>query len=426
MAVRNLKLKNTKSVLALSLLAGLTMGNEGCEQAKDRVLKLDVEIGSIAARPIKMPSGETIDFNYVANSLFYQQVQSNGHFVMMGAIPSVTSTTSTLASQAKLNAKIKKGLAKASDAKVSTLDEQVLGKYGFMDQLAEKAEAALVSNSRNSLAPSIANQSATATAANPNEVPLCVYDLPHSKLQGEVVSFEANWGVGVGVGYGTDGTQIPTGNVAGSVKFNSARLQMGLRNTHLLSNEILGAATGVASQSTVNFSLNILTALLGLDFFYKTPLANVVTSAMDKSLDKVVEDMIAQKSANKTWDEVWESRVIYDPEISDNDTYIAMRGGYRYNMRVGDTFSISNMHYKWSDDSKPCESTLKYEIPGNKLAEVEVVQVGNNVAVAKVTKWLVEENIKAGAQVKILKLGLTAEEAKAKAALAKKQAKLKK
>jgi hypothetical protein len=414
--------KNTKALLALTALAGLTMGNEGCEQAKDRVLKMDVEIGAVSARTITMPSGEKIDFNYVSNSLFYQQIQSNGHFVMMGAIPSASSAQAAAVAKSKLNAKIARGLAKAKDANVSSADEKVLEKFGFMDQLAEKAAALSAPvQSKSSLVSGGLGGTATTTPTTASEVPMCVYDLPHAKLAGEVVSFEANWGVGVGIGYGTDGATIPTGGVAGSVKFKSSRLQMGLRSTHTLTGQILGAAPGVASQSEVNFGLDLASALLGLDFFYKTPLAKVVTSAMDKSLDKVVEDMITQKSAKNSWDDVWESRVIYDPEISDNDTYIAMRGGYRYNMRVGDTFTISNMHYKWENDAKPCESPLKYEIPGNAIAQVEVVQVGDNVAVAKVTKYLAEEIIKPGAQVKILNLYVTPEEAKAKAALAKYQ-----
>lgn len=399
--------KNTKAVIALSLLAGLTMGNEGCEKAKDRVLKLDVEVGAVNARTITMPSGERIDFNYVANALFYQSVQSDGHFVMMGAVPTVTSTVASL--------KAPKSLLKSSKVKALSKDETVLQKFGFMDQLKEKATAQLTSSS---LAPT-----AVQAAAAASEVPLCVYDLPHAKLSGEVVTFEANWGVGIGVGYGSDGVAIPTGGVAGSVKVNSAKLQVGVRTTHNLTGEILGAAPGKASQTAVNFGLDLASALLGLDFFYKTPLAGVVTSALNKGLDGVVADMITQKSQIGKWDDVWESRVIYDPEIADNDTHVAIRGGYRYNMRVGDTFTVQNMHYKWADDSKPCESALKYEIGGVKLAELEVIEIGDNVAVAKVTKWLVEENIRAGAKIKLLKMYVTPEEAKAKAALAKAQAK---
>ena len=60
-------------VVPLFAIAGLSMGNQSCQSATTtaRVLKMDIEIGTLKARSVKLPNGEVIDFPYVANSLFH-------------------------------------------------------------------------------------------------------------------------------------------------------------------------------------------------------------------------------------------------------------------------------------------------------------------------------------------------------------------
>ncbi|MES2962655.1 MAG: hypothetical protein V4760_02115 [Bdellovibrionota bacterium] len=384
--------RQLKTLVLAFAMAGLTMGNEGCEEAKTRVLKLDVEVGRIAAQPIKLPSGETINFPYVANSLFYRSVMNSDHFVMMNPVPAPA--PATLAAQSKLTAKVATGLASKGDGEISSHDEAVLSKYDFLKKLPATGTSSKGVNAKS-----------VSQAATLAPLPICLYDLPQAQLKGEVVSFEATWGVGIGIGYGSNGSPIDSGKVAGSVQFKQSRLDIGLRSEDPLNHLLLAQAGGVSHESTVNLGIDFNAGLpIGLDLFFKTPLANVVMSAFDKALVTIIGDYKKMRSDNNSWDDVWESRVMYDPDIVDNDTYIAFRGGYRYGMKKKDTFNVTNMYYKWEKD--PCTSALKYKITRTPtpVAEVEVVDVGDNVAVAKVTKYLIEQRIEPGAQVTVAKL----------------------
>lgn len=393
---------STKQLKTLALVlatAGLSMGNEGCEEAKTRVLKLDVEVGRIAAQPIRLPSGEVINFPYVANSLFYRSVMNTDHFVMMNPVPAPA--PSTLAAQSKLSAKVVSGTAAKGDGDVSSQDEKILEKYGFLDQLVVQDDPKVSSK--------VGTQSAVGT------LPICLYDLPQAQLKGEVVSFEATWGVGVGIGYGSNGSPIDSGKVAGNVNFKQSRLDVGMRAEDPLNHLLMAQAGGVSHQSEVNLGIDFTAGLpIGLDLFFKTPLANVVMSAFDKGLGKMIVDFKDMRSDRGSWDDVWESRVMYDPEIVDGDTHIAFRGGERYMMKKGDKFTVTNMYYKWEVD--PCTSALKYKIPRTPtpVADLEVIGVGDNIAVAKVLKYHIEQRIEPGAQVKILELKQPVAQAKKK------------
>jgi hypothetical protein len=384
--------KQIKTAVLLTMLAGLSMGNESCQQANTRILKMDADIGTIAAQPVVMPSGERIDFGYVANSLFYQSVMSNDHFVISNAIPTPTTTLAgnMVASKATLAQKMVASVFGSAQSN----DEKIISDYGFMHQLQSKAA-------------NLANITAKAESATPvsaSDMPACLYNLPQAKLGGEIVSFETNFGAGLSIGYGPNGSVTSPSGVAGSVNFTSTRLQMGLRAVDPLNNLLMASATGVSSQSNVKFNVNLLSALLGLDFFYKTPIASVVSSAMNKSLATVVTDLIKQKSLSGSWGDTWESRVVYDPEVANGDTQILMRGGSRYGMMVGDQFTVTNMRYKWVAD--PCTSALQYKVPTSPtpVANVTIVAVGDNVAVGHVDQYLIDERILPGAQVKLLKM----------------------
>lgn len=385
----------------MMMIAGLSMGNQSCEQAntQSRVLKMEVEIGTLNARPVQLPTGETVDFPYVVNSLFYRQVMNNDHFVISNAVPTPLSVASSSGSAGTLSAKAVSESSLSSEGDlISNEDEKVLERFGFMNKLREQARAAgTQSQSQDGLASKTSDPYA--------ELPACLYDLPQARLGGEVISFEATWGAGIGVGYGQGGSSLP-GNAAGRVNFSSSKLEIGLRTDDPLSRNTIAIADGVANQSKVAFGVDFNAGLpIGLDFFFNTPLSDVIRKSMDRGLDKIVEAYLAIPDMENSWDNVWESRVVYDPVIVDYDTHIAFRGGYRAGVQVGDKFEIKNLHYLW--EGTPCASRLKYRIPltTDPIAEVEVVQNGDNVSVARVTKALTEDaRILPGAQVKILAL----------------------
>lgn len=378
-------MKIQRAFFLVGAIGFLSMGNQSCEEAaqKSRVLKMEIELSSLKARPVRMPTGEVIDFPYVANSLFYRQVMDHDHFVITNPVPSpLTGSSGSFKVQ---DPKLSKTSAAAEDGLVSSRDLTVLNRYGFLAQTSDT------------------NTQSKVEASATSDLPACLYDLPQALLGGEVISFEATWGVGLGVGYGVGGELAS--KIGGNVQFEQSKLEIGLRTDDPLTQQAIAIGDGVAHQSKVNFGIDFAAGLpIGLDFFFKTPITDVIRSAMTKGLDKVVDRYTNMISTNKDWNEVWESRVLYDPELVNNDTHIAFRGGYRASVQVGDTFTITNTHYAW--EGAACYTRLKYKIPltVTPVAEAQVVTVGDNVSVAVITKYLIEQKIKPGAMVKVLKL----------------------
>ncbi len=376
-----------KTGVLLAMAATLSMGAESCQKASERVLKMDIELGNINAQSILMPSGERIDFQWVANALFYQSVMTNDHFVIMNEIPTpqtVTKTSLANNNKASLFSKV----ISTVWASAQNENEQLMEQYGFGAQLRTKQRAI--------------SQGYSKPGDDPSEIPECLYNMPQAQLAGEVVSFESNFGAGLSIGYGTNGA-FQNAPVGGSVEFKSTRLQMGMRAVDPLNGTITAAAQGVKNQSDIKFGVNLASILLGLDFFYKTPIASVVSGAMDSSL-KTIVGSISKTSQTNSWADAWESRVMYDPEVVNGDTQILIRGGSRYGMLVGDQFTVTNMRYKWKGEA--CASKLEYRVPttATPVANVTIVAVGPDVAVAKIDRYMIEDRILPGAQVKLLKM----------------------
>ncbi len=388
-----------KSMIPIFVIAGLSMGNEGCEEQQDkpRVLKMDIEIGTLKGRVVKMPNGETVDFPYVANSLFYRQVINHDHFVIGNPVP----TSLMLASQGgQFKAQ---GITDASSAEaapsglVSGRDVAVLEQYSLLRQT--RLEGQSLMQGRVSEREVVEGKT---TAAEVSKLPACLYDLPQSLLGGEVISFQMTGGGGIGIGYGPGG-DLP-GSAAGRIDFQSSKLELGLRTDDPLTQQAIAIGDGIARQSQVQFGLDFVPGIpIGISFFYNTPITDVIRNAMDDGLNQIVDRYKNLLSTNKDWNEVWESRVIYDPEIVNNDTHIAFRGGYRAGVKIGDTFQVTNLHYAW--EGAACYTRLKYKIPltVSPIAEATVVSVGDNVSVA-IVKYLMEQKIQPGAQIKVLKL----------------------
>ncbi len=388
-----------KSMIPIFVIAGLSMGNEGCEEQQDkpRVLKMDIEIGSLKGRVVRLPNGESVDFPYVANSLFYRQVINHDHFVIGNPVP----TSLMLASQGgQFKAQ---GVTDASSAEaapsglVSGRDVAVLENYGLLRQT--RLEGQSLMQGRTSEREVVEGK---ASASQVSKLPACLYDLPQSLLGGEVISFQMTGGGGIGIGYGPGG-DLP-GSAAGRINFQSSKLELGLRTDDPLTQQAIAIGDGVARQSQVQFGLDFVPGVpVGISFFYNTPITDVIRNAMDDGLNQIVDRYKNLLSTNKDWNEVWESRVIYDPEIVNNDTHIAFRGGYRAGVKIGDTFQVTNLHYAWKGAA--CYTRLMYKISltVTPIAEATVVSVGDNVSVA-VVKYLTEQKIQPGAQVKVLKL----------------------
>jgi hypothetical protein len=388
-----------KALIPLVMIAGLSMGNEGCEEKPEsaRVLKMDIEIGALKGRMVRLPNGESVDFPYVANSLFYRQVINHDHFVIGNPVPSSLGLLSSGGSFKTMKADDASSGEAAPSGLVSGKDVSVLDQYGLLKSTRIEGASLLSGEMKER---EVVEGKATASAVT--KLPACLYDLPQALLGGEVISFEATGGGGIGIGYNSGGDVA--GGVGGRINFEQSRLEIGLRTDDPLSQQAITIGDGVAHQSRVAFGIDFVPGVpVGLNFFFNTPITDVIRNAMDVGLDAIVDRYKVLLSVNRDWNEVWESRVIYDPEIVNNDTHIAFRGGYRAGVQVGDTFNVTNLHYAW--EGAACYTRLKYKIPltTTPVAEATVVSVGDNVSVA-VVKYLMDQKIQPGAQIKVLAL----------------------
>lgn len=389
MQISFITLRKVKITAGCALVALVSMGNEGCEKAQSRrSLKMDVEVASIAAKPVRLPNGEVVDFPYVVNALFYREVMNSEKFVIANAIPNPSSAVSVAPSGLTSKATEPGQISSAANF-YSSSDVAALSEFGLLSTSSSSGSSGLHSKA----------QSAQTQAS---EVPACLYELPSLLLGGSVLSFEATWGVGVGIGYGPGGN-LP-GNVGGKVNFEQSKLELGLDSVHPLIPSTRVIADSVSHQSKVKFGIDFNAGTnIGLDFFFKTPITDVIRAAAKRGLIKIV-DAMTKRSERGTWEDTWESRVLYVPRLSDQDTHFGFRGGKEAGVKVGDTFTVTNQIYEWT--GAPCTSPLRYAIPetDTPIAEMIVVRVGDNVSVAKVTRYLQDRRVEPGAMVKILAL----------------------
>jgi hypothetical protein len=385
-----------RAITLMLLAATISMGNESCEKSKSRVLKMEVEVGNFRARPIRLPNGEMADFPDVVNSLFFYQTMNHDNFLIY--VPEGATTVSSNRTLGSVGV-VSKGSVMADTPVPASLshfgneDIELLGKYGFIEQMAYEGRLENVHSKSGSVSTPNGNAS----------IPACLYERPLARLGGEMISFESHFGAGIGIGYGPSGP-IPGGNGgAAQVNFSASRLQLMVRWNDTFTRQPIAMTEGVSHNSDVGFRFAFPGTPVGIDFFYKTPIANTIKAAIQKGLDSLVSAYVkAEVGANKTWADAWEGRVLYNSRI-DNDNLIAFRGGARAGIVAGDKFMITNLAYEWHGE--PCSSAAKYTIPlGGPVAEVEVIESRGILTVAKVTRTLYDSRIIPGARVQIAKL----------------------
>ncbi len=335
--------------LLVSMLSFFIVGASDCEgdQPKDRYLRLSVDVKPVAAQVVKLPDGRTIDFPYVANALFYFAVMKDPHFI--------------------IDRPIQAGYPSAKFLREES-DDEILNRWGFTGR--QKA-----------------------IQFNMPKNPPCLHYSPELKLFANVVAFELVGGGGIHGGY-------PGVPVGGSLKFETSQLSVTLQSEDPLSGKPIAIDAGKSYENKLSLDVDYM-GVVGLDFFLKTPLFKVVHSAFAESISNLIDVHMSRLNV-KSWAEAWQSKIIFDPVISNGDTHLAMRGGWRSNVHVGDSFSVYNMHYKWVDD-KECEAPLDYSIPhpAEPIAEVRVVEVGQDVSVGIVTTANADYHVEKGAITKI-------------------------
>ena len=394
------QVSHSRAIGYIFMSAGLVLTGVGCKESQERVLRMEVELGNVKAQPIGLPNGTTVNFPSVATDLFYRQVMNHTHFNIYSPT-AANSTTASVRTSAKVSAKsLSKKYATpvpATSKIVSALgkdDLALLKKYGMLTRLAKAPVA-------RTLKTGLSKKSVSGLATASSSVPQCVYERPLARLGSDVISFAANFGAGLKLGYDSAGGIAFGQPVGASIDFSSAKMDLTVRWDDNFTRQGVTAAEGISYSADTKFSIGLGSFPIGMDFFYKTPLADVVKSAFTSGLDQAVLSYVAKTAgAGKTWSEAWEARVISDPLV-DNDNFVAFRSGTYGGVMKGDKFTVRNQVYRWADESNPCNSALKYTLPdGEIVAELEVTESSNLITIAKV-KALADGAIRPGAQIKI-------------------------
>lgn len=375
-------LKNNKQKIAAALAATLVLQiSLPAHAATARYIKMRAHVGNIKAKPVTLPSGEVVDFPYVANALFYSQVFAHGYFEQSNFLEEVLEETE------KPGTVIGGELSNKTLATTESSDDVALLKqYGMgLKPTSEYAQA---------LGAMGQQKTGEEEASNPFKVPRCQYNQPPVKLRGQVVAYEASFGGGITVGYNGDTTHKAPG-IGGSLNLKSNRLDMQFDAIDPLfsrTNQDALIASVPVKKSTYDISGAIQFVVgipIGINFFFKSSIVSTIRSAMTNGLDTVLAELLKQNGVWDTkkkgsWKDIWESRVIDSPLV-DNDDYVAIAGGKRAYVQVGDQFRIKNMFWDWA--GKPCESRLGPNTMASAFfgeAIGTVIEVGNYVSIVKI------------------------------------------
>ncbi len=350
--------------LKLILLAGISICVSACEdeKPKERYLRLPADIRPVRAQVVRLPDGKTIDFPYVANALFYYSVMMDPHFLIDKPI-TVGIQDSNLTSKA------------INDHET---DDDLLIRWGFRKVNGE-----------------FGIHQMQKSFSEEQETLQCLVHAAEIKLAANVIAFELVGSGGIHGGY-------PGVPVGGSLGFDLSQLSLTLGSEDPLTGKPISIDAGKSYETKLRGEIDFM-GMAGLDFFFKTPLFTVVASAFKDAIKNLVERHMDSLNVS-SWTQAWQSKIVFDPVISDGDTHLAMRGGWRANVRVGDTFEVYNMHYKWMGEE--CNSQLDYSLPNPSfpVAEIRVIETGQDISKALVTSASKDYRVTSGAIVKIKKL----------------------
>lgn len=363
------------ALTALLVVGTLNMGNQSCSTpppvSNGRILKMDTTIGEVHAQKITMPSGEIVDFPYIANALFYGEVINSDHMTVAAPLPVIASPGQS-APRVAITASAQKQI-------------DVLQSYGLVS--AEYVSEVPMKNYRG------VHMLDAASPASPGSIN-CTYSTPEFSIGGDVLDFTASAGGGLDIGFGkTPGNQGSIG-----INYSQTTLSLRLRLDRPLTQLPLPIGDATSYQKSISASLGY--GQLGLNFFFKSAISDAIRSAMDSAISSIVTKYT--NARNPDWNQDWESRVVYCQNC-DNDTHIAIRGGAQNGVKLGDTFSISNLNYQWI--GSPCSSRLVSSIPDNPsipTAMGVVEYVDDNFSVLGGMKYSGNSKIRVGARVSLM------------------------
>lgn len=328
-------LANVKTLLqiglkgsALVIMALSMMGNKGCEKAPETdgprtTLRERVMFDEITSSPMNLGAAGQFDFNFVANAQMYNILQMSDKFsVFYGSV----------------------NTAAQSGRRTQLPDEELFGTWAF--------------------------EAGYAPMATYSEVERCMLNRTSVALKGNIRSFEATMGGGLGIGFGPSfGLKLP---MELGVKIKSAKLNVGLLAYNPFTRHQIASseASEKATETNVNFSIDLGGLSLGPSFWFKSELANVTNKAFKLALTYLVGGM--SKAEHK-----WSSRV-----VADHDTHVVVQGGRDVNMKVGDLLEIRKQDfYQTGSGCENIDVLDKYNEP---IALIRIETLGDTIARGKV------------------------------------------
>lgn len=356
-------MKITKTLI-LAALGFLMMGNQSCEKPvvvdagpKTRELKYIVDVGLVKSAIIEMPGGQQFDFEFVLNQQMYPVLQKSEGFWFRYKPP--------------------------------------FG--GQVSQLGSQIEFKNVNLSKNDL--ELFERSFAGKVKPPtvlSEEISCLVDLPQYRLTGTVNSFELLSRNKLGLGFTPSGN-IGSGMLGINFQVETYQLDINMVAEHPITAGVVAAVNVPAKQTRTQFDFSLPLGNLFLDpsFYHSTPLARVSFTALENAVKQIREQIRTGKLE-------WHTRVLYADEHA-----VAILAGKSHNVQVGDTFNIYNERTMWGSRNGevpvPCESQYYGSTDGDPVAVVEVFEISDETATAKVVKTSGLQ-IKMGAKVKVQSL----------------------
>lgn len=366
--------------LTIPFLGLSMMGNKGCnDKPEARLLRMDVEIGSMKTQPLQVEDQEAIKIDQLTKALFSRAIYSHNHF----------SITNLVEEQPGTGVMARSLSSTGPSSKHTELDQKILFNYGFKSESADNGEST-------SDAPTLTTKTL--------DVPTCQWEEPQLVLNSDVLGFELVNKTDLGLGYSPSGTHLD--QLKGTVKFSTFRLDYGVAAVNPLLNRTVASTEAVSHKSSVDVEFDFgKNSPLTINFFYQDALVKVIKEGMNKSLNRLVARLEEQTTTSgKDWNkDVWESRVVLDPAICGNDECVAIRGGSLNRIKIGDRFHVINMIHTW--EGEPCASNLVRSVPNiNAINEIIIESVGDTVSVGRVLTKDRSVAVEPGAMVKLVYL----------------------
>ncbi len=321
-----------KSVIVLSI-AGLLMGNKGCEQPpQGRDLRRRVQMGAVETKipAVTLPNATSFDFKFVANAQMYDVLKKTQSFS--------TATTS---------------------------DETVFN----LDQMSDEDKADFyqcVSEPETQFSGKMSAKVWT------QESP-CMIHMPLARINVNILDFSLTDKFGLKVGL------AQMGGLSANFQFASSELSMNfIAMDPLIRKRAIATSSKISKQTEVNVGLSFFvdSLELGPSFYFRSPLSKVVQKGLEEGITQLKQD----------WDKVhpWYGMVLKN---CDSHVYINAGDLSDSGLMENDIMKIYNVEYDWAGQA--CDSQLRSTIvagDAKPIAYARVVRVGDTISKLEIIK----------------------------------------